>query len=184
MTDYVTADWHLGHSNIIKYCNRPFKTVDEMDAILINNVNEVVSPSDRLFNLGDVGFKGADEKLPGWLNRINCKNIYVVPGNHDKEHVLRKYFKVLPQCYMYEASDLKIVFCHYAMRVWPKSHHGVYHLYGHSHGTLPPILGAPAFDVGVDSWNYKPLSMSQVKIEMKRLISLGPEYVVDHHGRK
>jgi hypothetical protein len=30
-----------------------------------------------------------------------------------------------------------IVLCHYAMRVWNRSHHGAWHLYGHSRGNLP-----------------------------------------------
>lgn len=107
-----------------------------------------------------------------------------MPGNHDKERVLRKFFTVLPQCYTFEEDGLRLVLCHYAMRVWPSSHHGVGHLYGHSHNTLPLIPGAMSFDVGVDAWNYKPINLSQVKAEMKRLKALGPEYVVDHHGRK
>lgn len=75
MTTWFTGDWHLGHTNIIRYCNRPFKDVTEMNSSLINNINELVMPNDRIINLGDVAFKGAEEMLPKWLARINCKDI-------------------------------------------------------------------------------------------------------------
>lgn len=152
-----------------------------MDATIINNANAVCHQEDRLFLLGDIGWKGIN--LADVKARLVCKNVFVVPGNHDKEDQLRRHFIVLPQCHTYvSADDYKIVLCHYAMRVWNKSHHGVVHLFGHSHGTLTPLPGAAAFDVGVDCWDYKPLSLQQVKAEM-RLLTRDQKYVVDHHGR-
>lgn len=189
--DFFTSDWHLGHANIIKHCHRPFNTVDEMDSIIINNINEVAGSNDRIFNNGDVAFKGADERLPGWLARINCKNIFVVLGNHDREHVIKKHFKILPAQYMYENGGYRLVLSHYAMRVWPHSHHSAGHLYGHSHGKLSPMVtadgrGAMAFDVGVDCWNFKPLSLSQVSAEMVRRSStqmVGNNNEIDDHHK-
>lgn len=178
--DYFTGDWHLDHANIIKYCNRPFKSVGEMNSTIIDNINDVVMPNDRIFNVGDVALRA---NLGALRKRINCKNIFVVPGNHDRVNELKNHFTVLPQCYVYENEGYSIVLCHYAMRVWARSHHGVAHLYGHSHGTLPPIDGLMTFDVGVDCWNYKPLSLNQVKAEMKRLCPLGKTLSGDHHGK-
>lgn len=172
--DWFTADLHLGHFNIIKYCDRPFKDVDHMGTVIIDNINERVQASDRLFILGDIANK--EKCIQDFVQRVACKNIFVVPGNHDKEKVLVRYFKVLPQCYLYRApgEDYRIVLCHYAMRVWEHSHHGAGMLYGHSHGGLPPVTGAPSFDIGVDSWQYRPLSLTEVKAEMKRLCALAP----------
>jgi len=173
--DWFTADTHFGHRRIIEYCNRPFTNVPEMDTALINNINELAKPDDRLFHLGDVVFKGGN--LAAYRSRIVCENVFVVPGNHDKEKELVRYFQVLPQCYMYhdpKDHGYRIVLCHYALRVWQGSHHGAGHLYGHSHGGLPPVPGAPAFDVGVDCWNYRPLSLTEVKQEMIRLCTLAP----------
>lgn len=144
-----------------------------MNSVIINNVNEAVMPDDRLFNMGDIAFKGAKDVLGSWRARINCKNIFVIPGNHDKEQIIRRYFTVLPAQYMYENNDYRIVLNHYALRVWESSHHGVAEIHGHSHGKLPSLPGVPSFDVGVDCWNFKPLNLSQVKLEMKRLVSLG-----------
>ena len=181
MTHYFTSDTHFGHLNIIKYCKRPFDSVDEMDAILIGHINDIVMPNDILYHLGDVAIRSGN--LAAYRSRIACKNIFVVPGNHDKEKELVRYFTVLPQCYMYENHGFRMVLCHYAMRVWHHSHHGVGHLFGHSHNGLPSIPGVPSFDVGVDCWNYKPISLQQVQQEMKRLCSLAPankEHL--HHG--
>ncbi|MFK5004710.1 hypothetical protein ACI4AP_29375, partial [Klebsiella pneumoniae] len=62
----------------------------------------------------------------------------------------------------------RIVLCHYAMEVWNKSHHQAWHLYGHSHGSLPDNPNAKKFDVGVDCHNYTPLSYQDVKNIMAR----------------
>jgi calcineurin-like phosphoesterase family protein len=172
--DWFTADTHFGHTNIIKYCNRPFADVKEMDNALLRNINDRVQYNDRLFHLGDVAFKGAARYLPTIRSRINCANVFVVPGNHDRESQLKPHFSILPQGYMYENDGFRIVLCHYAMRVWHHSHHGAGMLYGHSHGGLPPVLGAPSFDVGVDCWEYHPISLDDVKKEMKRLTALTP----------
>ncbi len=184
MTDWFTGDTHFSHANIIQYCSRPFKDISEMDSVIINNLNDLVLPDDRLFHLGDVAFKGAAGTLPKLRARINCKNIFVVPGNHDREKELRRYFTTLPQCYIYRDGDYRIVLSHYAMRVWSSSHHGTTHLFGHSHGKLPIIPETAAFDIGVDCWNFKPLNLNQVKAEMKRLCPLGKTFVGDHHGAK
>lgn len=186
MTDFFTGDWHLGHNNIIKYANRPFKDIDEHDSTIIYNVNSLVMPGDRLFNVGDVAFKGAVDQIEVYRRRFNCKNIFVTFGNHDlkNQKILSKFFTILPAEYMYESEGYSIVLSHYAMRVWNKSHHGVAQLYGHSHGKLPPIPGYKAFDVGVDSWDYKPISLAQVKAEMNRLCPSGVTTTGDHHGKK
>jgi calcineurin-like phosphoesterase family protein len=73
-----------------------------------------------------------------------------------------------------------ITLLHYALRVWNKSHYSSWHLYGHSHGSLPDDPNSMSFDVGIDCHNYTPISFEQVKAIMAR-----KTYVpVDHHGRR
>ena len=61
MKDYVYSDPHFNHENIIKYANRPFKDVEQMNRFMIEEFNRVVSRKDRVFILGDFGFGSFDE---------------------------------------------------------------------------------------------------------------------------
>lgn len=81
MKYFIIADTHFGHVNIIKYCNRPFYSVEEMDETLIKNWNETVSNSDTVIHLGDVGL-GSKEYIKSTISRLNGRKI-LVKGNHD-----------------------------------------------------------------------------------------------------
>lgn len=192
--DYFTADWHLDHDNIIKFCNRPFKTTEEMGVKIIREVNAVVGPQDRLWHLGDVT-GGRSDNLERWLSQLVCQRRFLFPGNHDKNlRALSKYFQLLEVpygYYEYNSGDYRIILHHHCMRVWPHAHHGAGHLYGHSHGKLSQMAtsdgrGAMAFDVGVDGWDFKPLSLTQVKAEFKSLSSRLVQGVTidDHHQQR
>ena len=63
MNTWITADCHFGHANIIKYCKRPFKDLEEMNAILIKNWNERVSPGDIVIVLGDFAWESSFDKI-------------------------------------------------------------------------------------------------------------------------
>lgn len=78
---YVISDTHFYHNNILKYCNRPYKTVDEMNSNIINNWNSIVNPNDVVLHLGDVGF-GLVEQLKPIVENLNGHKI-LLKGNHD-----------------------------------------------------------------------------------------------------
>lgn len=173
---FVTSDMHFGHKNIIKYSNRPFSSVEEMEEKLIENWNGVVGKNDIVFNLGDFGFC-SEVKIKEILSQLNGSQIFIY-GNHDKvlqrESVMRecinkKYVKVF--CDYVEFSFNKTFICmsHYAMRVWNKHQYGSLMLYGHSHGTLPGL--GRSMDVGLDSVdinsNYKPFLLEDVVSYLK-----------------
>jgi calcineurin-like phosphoesterase family protein len=108
---------------------------------------------------------------PGyWLDRIKCKNLFIVWGNHDKP--LRKNRQLVAKRFRAAGDILKvnegsgIILCHYALRTWDQSHRGRYHLYGHSHGSLPDDETMLSFDVGVDCTNFFPLNFDEVKDRM------------------
>jgi calcineurin-like phosphoesterase family protein len=182
INEYFIADTHLGHTNIIKYSNRPFASVDEMDNTIIDNVNKVVKANDILYHLGDVVF-GNIGRVIGYIKRINCKNIRLILGNHDKvirkdiQYFLREFEWIHDFKEIKSLSGQSITLCHYALKVWNRSHYGSWHLYGHSHHSLPDDPNSLSFDVGVDGWNFKPLHFDEVK----QIISKKKFVPVDHH---
>ena len=82
MTTYFTADQHFGHDNIIRYCDRPYHSVGEMNAALVANWNALVGPADTVHVLGDVAMGRREESLPLVGSLAGRKILY--PGNHDR----------------------------------------------------------------------------------------------------
>lgn len=85
MKRFVIADLHFGHANVIKYCNRPWNTVEEMDVGLIANWNRVVKKEDTVYVLGDFTLSRSIEVIKGLCERLNGRKILVM-GNHDTRH--------------------------------------------------------------------------------------------------
>lgn len=186
--NWFTSDLHLGHGNIIKYSNRPFVDTNEMDAHIINEINRVVMPGDSLYMLGDWLFgPNKIERLIAYRARIACQNIITIWGNHDDvirhDQRVRDCFKWSGDFLETHIENQRFTLVHYAMRVWDKSHHGAYHLYGHSHGTLPDDPTSRSFDCGVDTElfghkRFTPYSMGEVHSIMKHHKRFTP---IDHH---
>jgi len=171
---FVASDHHIGHKNIIEYDGRPFKDVQEMDEILVLNHNSVVSPNDVVIFAGDFAL-GSLEHASKIRDRLNG-DIYITWGNHDG------HARNLPWKSSSERMVIKVqgypcmVISHYAQRTWLKQSKGYWHLYGHSHGSLPED-GSLSFDIGVNSHNYYPWSMEEIakKMNTKQI------KIVDHH---
>jgi calcineurin-like phosphoesterase family protein len=170
-----------------------------MDEYLINNTNECVGVDDTLFYLGDWVFPGQDnfaEVAKRYRNRINCKNIIFIWGNHDKKgrgnHQFTNLFRGCYDLLEIESNNQKITLCHYAMRTWNKSHHGAWHLYGHSHASLYDDPNSLSIDCGVDAAaryfspdgillrkeDFSPMSFAEIKQQMDKKV-FKP---IDHHG--
>lgn len=176
---------HFGHANVIGFNNRPFKNTFDMDEGLIQNWNDTVPHDGVVFHLGDVSLC-TPNKTESILSRLNGK-IYLIVGNHEKS-VLRKQstrdrFEWIRDKYELKVRKQLIVLCHYAHRVWNKSHHKSYHLYGHSHGSLEQTPWGLSMDVGVDNayellGEYRPFTYGEIeRILYKRSIK-----IVDKHG--
>ena len=172
---WFTADFHLGHKNIIRYCNRPFEAVEEMNHTIIERLNACVKANDILYFLGDfcMGPKARAAELP---RQIRCKKIFGVPGNHDKDtRKLIQEFSWLNDLAEVSLNGQRIVLCHYAMRVWNQSSHGAWHLYGHSHGKLPESEILPSMDVGVDTHEFSPWHFDEINVRMTQKIETANE---------
>ena len=187
MSVWFTADHHWGHKSIIVYAGRPFLGVEEMDAALIRKWNERVGERDEVYHLGDIIFRSSRERSEAILSQLRGR-IYLVRGNHDRDIAKHKahfaWIRDLAEVKIQDADApdgvQRIVLCHYAMRVWPRSHYGAWSLYGHSHGSLPDNPNALSLDVGVDCHGYAPVSYEDVRARM-RLKRYVP---VDHHGSR
>jgi calcineurin-like phosphoesterase family protein len=172
---WFTSDQHFGHKNIIKFCGRPFIDVEHMNANIIARHNSLVNPNDDVYHLGDLTYQmDASE----FLMQMNG-NHHLILGNHD-----HKFFHKRQGLGAYASiNDTKIVawkgkkffLSHYAHRVWPSSHFGAIHLYGHSHGTLPGF--GKSMDVGVDTNLMFPYSADNIMELMSDIDHIG----VDHH---
>jgi calcineurin-like phosphoesterase family protein len=180
---FFTSDTHFGHKNIIKYSNRPFSSVEEMNRIIIENWNKVVNQKDDIYHLGDFGLTNTNE-IVKILKRLNGKK-YLIRGNHDKE--IRGdalgYFQWIKDYYQLKyrknnGDKQMIVLCHYGFEVWNNSHHGSYHLHGHSHGSLFTPNYMRRLDVGVDVQGFQPISIEKVEKHMEKKIWKS----IDHHG--
>lgn len=172
---FAISDTHFGHSNVLKYDGRPFSSIDEHDETLIKNWNSVVRPNDEVWHLGDVArtVKLAQAIIP----RLNGR-IHIVRGNHDDD--LWKRQSLFPNVTFHEAHYLRleghrIYLLHYACRVWRNSHHGSFHLHGHSHGALPRL--GRSMDVGANCIGYTPVPI------LEAILKLSDEPAIDHHEK-
>ncbi|MDU1890082.1 MAG: metallophosphoesterase family protein [Dysgonomonas sp.] len=171
---WFTSDTHFGHKNIIKFSERPFVDVDEMNETMIQRWNEVVGENDIVYHLGDFAFLTAG-KLRQIISRLNGK-ICLIKGNHDEsvsscsecfEWIKDYYELIVDDEEAYRCKRL-IVLLHYPLREWNGSHHGTWHLYGHVHGETEDDEKSLSFDVGVDCHNFYPLSYQDVKDIMSK----------------
>lgn len=179
MNYWFTSDTHFGHTNIIKYCDRPFKTAEEMDNTIIENWNKVVEYNDIVYHLGDFCFGRNEGDFNRYFHRLKGR-IILIKGNHDKLtwRYRSAFFASYNSYHEVDIEGQKITLCHYAMKVWNKSHRGAWHLYGHSHGSLPDDKNSLSIDVGVDCHNFKPLNLNDIRDIMSKKI-FKP---IDHHG--
>lgn len=184
---FFTSDTHFFHSNVIKYCNRPFRNIDHMHDEFVKNWNSVVKRDDVVFHLGDVSLGIQRNELQELIYKLNG-TIYLVPGNHDyfdtwdqnifdnkKVIVLDRLIDIKIRV---KDENLCFTLCHYAMKVWNKSHHNSIHLYGHSHNSMPDDRNSRSMDVGVDANNFTPISLHDVLEKMSKKVYKN----VDAHG--
>ena len=170
---FFTSDTHFNHANIIKFCNRPFKDVEQMNEVMITNWNNAISKDDTVFHLGDFCLGGAAE----WtkiLDRLNGK-IYLIMGNHDLKNIrqgfISRFEHVAMQMHI-EVGKQRIYLCHFPFLFFEGGYKDVWQLFGHVHtrrsnsgidaGRLQ-YLYPTQYDVGVDNNNFTPVSFGQVK---------------------
>jgi calcineurin-like phosphoesterase family protein len=169
---FYTSDCHFGHHGILSHCptTRPFSSVEEMDSAILNAINERVEKSDIIYILGDFSVGASTEYVAHVFHEIRCRKVLVL-GNHDldkKGRVLRSLSELswdVPPTHAItiKDDDQLVHLSHYAHRVWQGSNRGSYHLFGHSHGTLPSQ--GRSLDVGLDApdMDFQPKTFSEIR---------------------
>jgi len=153
---YFTADLHLGHTNVIKYNNRPFDNVLEQDDTIIRNINAICKPKDELYILGDFCFHSRATDIIAYAERINAR-VHFIFGNHDHKKIRKLNCFETKQYYLELKKPHHMVLCHYPMTFWNRSNHGSFMLHGHCHGAYKDT-SRYIMDVGVDCHDYCPIS--------------------------
>ena len=193
---YFTSDLHLGHANAIKFTNRPFQSLEQMNDGLIRNINETVMANDELWILGDFALKVNMDAAKQFRDQINCKTVHMITGNHDKDYTRDHIFQSVQHYKELKTEYGKFILFHYPIYEWNGAHNGTIHLHGHIHSTgsyntanlqkkyidrfpeksfmKDSALGLRIYDIGVDANNYRPISITQIA-ELMNLRSIKEE---------
>lgn len=197
---WFTSDTHFGHKNIPFYARRKFcldaseleqaeslwgssqhvkwspswSSVSKMDDHLISSINDRVAENDILWHLGDFSFGRKKEYMQTakkYLDRIRCRNVNLVRGNHDNPGI-GSLFKSCHEVCEIRVLSKNIFLSHYGHAFWNRSHYGTWHLYGHAHGSAEKWLDENmperfSVDVGVDNvfrltGEYRPISFEEL----------------------
>lgn len=160
----------LSHKNIMKYCNRPFSSVKEMDETIIKNFNSKVKKGDTVYFLGDIGMGNAN--IINFFDKISRGiQFHLIVGNHDKK-ISRNL--LIARCSSVnimkdiKIQDQKITLCHYPMYTWNCSHYGAWQIHGHHHFNTQNIFYGKIMNVCVDNHNFSPVSFDEVKRYMNK----------------
>lgn len=167
---FFTSDLHFNHKNIIKYENRPFSNVEDMNKKLIEKWNDVVSDDDEVYIIGDFSF-GDYEFTYQIAKQLKGKK-YVILGNHDKsiknmpKKLRDEVFVWVKDYYMLKYKNKKIVMFHFPIQTWDCQHYDSIHLYGHVHSNKGDYKmeynTKNSYNVGVDVNNYFPVEFDDI----------------------
>jgi calcineurin-like phosphoesterase family protein len=196
---FITSDTHYGHSNICRGTTnwrlpdgsipvdqtRDFETIEKMNDTIVNNINSMVGQDDVLIHLGDWSFGGFNN-IKKFRERIICKEIHIILGNHDhhilnnKENV-RDLFTSVGEYNTLKYLDSTFVLFHYPITSWDGLNKGDIHLHGHVHLSNDKKFGrGKKMDVGVDGNDLKPYSIKGI-IELMNEREILSDMLFDHH---
>ena len=165
MSNYVTADWHLFHENMLTNLPRPFGNTNHLKKNLIGNVNQACDPDDDLWIIGDFSMKGISNRNAhnDVIERVKCR-MHLIVGNHDKMtplDYLRMGFKSVHTWFPLEEFHL----IHDPNDPFTRTYPNKIWLCGHVH--LHWLYQNNRLNVGVDMWEFKPVSIQQVRETIK-----------------
>ncbi len=160
---YFIGDLHLDHTNIIKYCNRPFSDVEEMNRFMIEKWSSVIKDDSLVFYLGDVAYGRGAHSTEWWLKKLPG-NITLIKGNHDHKLLSTKYYRQM----VITLGGIKFLLVHDP--AWAPVDWDGWIIHGHHHNNnleKYPLVHYEnkTINVGVEVINYVPM-------HYERLLSL------------
>ena len=188
MRNYYIADTHFGHANCIKFDNRPFETVDEMDNTIMQNWNAVVQKEDHVYIIGDFMFRSGLD-ITCYTKRLNG-HLHLIRGNHDKRSAnYEKEFETVDDILTITdtvyGNKRSVTMCHYWIPFTSGQRHGEFMLHGHTHISKEHIveeelkqhirdngIRCEAYNVGCMFQNYFPQTLEQIIERQERKIVL------------
>jgi len=160
MAIFFTSDTHFGHGGALGLYRRPFASVAAMNEGLVARWNETVGPDDVVWHLGDFAIRQRPAVMSALLARLQGLK-HLVAGNNDPPATreIEGWQSVQPYLEI-EVDGVSLVLCHYPFRSWRGMGKGWLNLHGHSHGRMKPQ--PRQFDVGVDVWGFRPVTLSEI----------------------
>jgi len=136
MAIYFIADTHFGHGNIIRLCERPFNSLEEMNETMVSNWNARVHRDDHVYIIGDLCWRDGYENALQIVKRLKGVK-HLVVGNHDRDFLkypeYREQFVEIAAMLYTNTDKGHIIMCHYPMAEWNGIFHGAWHIHGHIH---------------------------------------------------
>ena len=177
-----TGDLHFGHENVLAFDNRPFATVDKMDAELIRRWNNKVGKGDLVYVLGDLIWKSRNNDAPALIKSLNGQ-IILIKGNHDRFLHNSKAKSALAGIKDYDdicvtlkdGTQRRVILSHYFIPMYIGHRYNAIHLHAHSHFSDEADfeidfaeqlnqMGCKneIYNVGCMYWNYEPVTLDEI----------------------
>jgi calcineurin-like phosphoesterase family protein len=156
MAVFFISDTHFGDHRVLNLYSRPFESVADMDAAMIERWNTAVGAQDEVWHVGDFARSAAlaAEILP----RLNGRK-HLILGNNDPLPQPEGWESIAPYAEL-RIDGVDLVLCHYPFRRWKGMDRGSVNLHGHSHGRLKPL--PRQFDIGADVRDFRPVTMAEL----------------------
>ena len=167
---YYISDLHIGHKNAIRFDERPFADIDDMEREIVRRWNEKVGADDDVYILGDVFYRYKGNRAD-FLKRLGGR-LHLIVGNHDFEILKNEAslgcFESVDKLRQIVDDGRRVVMCHYPIISWNMKHFGAYHVYGHVHanineGTIFMMKQERAFNAGCMINNYEPCTLLELE---------------------
>jgi calcineurin-like phosphoesterase family protein len=175
MDYWFSSDWHLSHKRMMEILRPEFKTIDEMNTTILDNMFKVTKPGDQMYFAGDLVF--TDNNILEQLLKLIKKHrihFHWITGNHDKKtprHVKDRVDSFVSVKDI-KINKQKITICHFPMISWNCSHYGAWQLFGHhhrkNHGGPTPIVGKQ-LNINCEFHDFKPWNFEEIKVEIDKL---------------